>query len=64
MAWRVFRDRDGWYLAVKRGKPSKRMPDRASAQAEADRRNVIVSAYERAVIEGTAGRLPLPRGSR
>lgn len=60
--WKAFRDADGWYLATVRGKPSCRMADKAAAEAEAARRNVLIAQYEKAVLEGTAGRLPAPRG--
>lgn len=58
--WKVFRDADGWYLATVRGKPSRRMPTKQDADAEVIRRNSRVADYERAVIEGRAGRLPTP----
>ena len=58
VTWKVFRDNRGWYLSVVEGKPASRMIDKDSAVAEASRRNAIVSRYQRAVLEGTAGRLP------
>lgn len=57
--WKVFRDSDGWYLATVKGKPSKRMPTKHDADAEANRRNALVRDYQRAVMEGHAGRLPI-----
>jgi hypothetical protein len=58
--WRVFRDADGYYLATVKGKPSKRMPTKNDADAEAMRRNAKIADYQRAVLEGNAGRLPSP----
>jgi hypothetical protein len=60
--WKAFRDSNGWYLATTRGKPSCRMDSKAAADAEAARRNDRISAYEKQVLEGTAGRLPNPHG--
>jgi hypothetical protein len=60
VSWQVFKDNRGWYLAVVKGKPSCRMSDKQSAIAEASRRNVRIADYERAVLEGNAGRLPSP----
>ena len=57
-SWKVFKDAGGWYLATVKGKPSKRMASKADADVEAVRRNSRISDYERAVIEGNAGRLP------
>ncbi len=59
--WKVFRDADGWYLATVRGKPSRRMLTKQDADAEVIRRNSRIADYERAVIEGNAGRLPTPK---
>ncbi len=56
--WKVFRDSRGWYLAVVQGKPSCRMSHKEAALAEAARRNLRIAEYERAVLEGNAGRLP------
>ena len=61
--WKAFHDADGWYLATVKGKPSKRMPTKTDADAEALRRNVRIADYERAVIQGHAGRLPTSRDS-
>ena len=58
--WKVFRDASGYYLATVKGKPSKRMQTKSDADAEAVRRNSRIADYERAVIEGNAGRLPAP----
>ena len=58
--WKVFRDADGYYLATVKGKPSKRMPTKSDADAEAMRRNARIADHERAVLEGNAGRLPSP----
>jgi len=58
--WKVFRDKQGWYLATVKGKPSRRMDSKAEASAEATRRNVRVADYERAVLEGRAGGLGVP----
>jgi len=58
VTWKVFRDNRGWYLAVVEGKSSTRMIDKDSAVAEASRRNALISSYQRAVLNGTAGRLP------
>jgi hypothetical protein len=58
--WKVFHDANGWYLATVKGKPSCRMAGKPEAQAEAARRNLRVASYERAVLEGNAGRLPSP----
>jgi hypothetical protein len=58
--WQVFRDKLGWYLATVHGKPSCRMANKDAAVAEAARRNARISAYQREVLEGNAGRLPVP----
>jgi hypothetical protein len=56
--WKVFRDASGYYLATVKGKPSKRMPTKTAADNEAKRRNILIADYERAVLQGHAGRLP------
>lgn len=58
--WKVFHDANGWYLATVKGKPSRRMAGKLEAEQEAARRNVRVAEYERAALEGRAGRLPSP----
>jgi hypothetical protein len=59
--WKVFRDASGYYLATVKGKPSKRMPTKTAADNEATRRNILIADYERAVLQGHAGRLPSPQ---
>lgn len=59
--WKVFKDADGFYLATTKGKPSKRMQTKDDADREAVRRNALLDDWDRAVAEGTAGRLPTPR---
>jgi len=61
--WNVFRDKEGWFISVRKPHPmpSRRRATKELAQAEADRRNDAIDAYEKQVLQGTAGLLP---GSR
>jgi hypothetical protein len=61
--WKVFRDKEGWFISVRKPypMPSRRRATKELAQAEADRRNDAIEAYEKQVLQGTAGFLP---GSR
>lgn len=58
--WKVFQDDEGWFVSFKKPHPmpSRRRATKAEAEAEAKRRNDKAAAYERQVIEGTAGFLP------
>lgn len=62
--WKVFLDDEGWFVSWNKPHPmpSRRRPTKAEAEAEASRRNELAASYERAVLEGTAGRLPTPKG--